>query len=272
MPKTDTPPPRKRRAADPSDRRRRRPESLDSREAPPKPALELRKVTRWFRQGNSKLMVLDKVNVQIQHGETVALVAPSGSGKTTLLQLAGLLESPNSGEVAINGIRTSRLNDSERTGVRRANLGFVYQSHNLLEEMTALENVMLPLLINGVDRDTARRRTIKLLKAMGIAKRANHLPAEMSGGEQQRCAIARAIIHRPKLLLADEPTGNLDPATGDQVFKVLMSAVKGIGLTMLISTHNFGLASRMARTIELKDRKITEAPLQIESAITATAE
>ncbi len=227
-------------------------------------ALSVSNLSRWYKQGNGKLSVLHKASLKIRAGETVALVAPSGSGKTTLLQLVGLLDTPNSGEIAIAGVKTSRLAEQKRTELRRQALGFVYQSHNLLEEMTALENVVLPLLINGVPPGKAYKRAMKFLKAMGIAKRANHLPAELSGGEQQRCAIARAIVHRPKLLLADEPTGNLDPDTGQRVFEVLMAAVKGTGLTMLISTHNHALAARMDRIVELKDRHITEAPLQIE--------
>jgi lipoprotein-releasing system ATP-binding protein len=186
------------------------------------------------------------------------LVAPSGAGKSTLLHIAGLLERPDAGEVEIEGQPTIGLNDSQRTGLRRTRIGFVYQFHHLLPEFTAAENVMTPQMIAGLSKVEARRRALDLLDYLGLAARANHRPSEMSGGEQQRVAIARAVANAPALLLADEPTGNLDPETADHVFGALMALVRATGLSALIATHNLELAARMDRRLTLRNGLLVE--------------
>jgi len=183
--------------------------------AQPAPAILLWKLTRQFRDAERTLDILRGVDLAIWPGESVALIAPSGTGKSTLLQIAGLLEKPTSGEVYLSSVATSMLSDADRTAMRRSQLGFVYQSHHLLPEFTALENVMMPQLIAGLDRTEARLRSTELLRYLGLGERLTHRPAELSGGEQQRVAIARAVANSPRILLADEPTGNLDPVTSD---------------------------------------------------------
>ena len=222
------------------------------------PILELKNVYRSFKQGNQTLQVLRGVNLDIEKGEIIALVGPSGSGKSTLLQLAGLLEKSTKGDIYIEGQKCSTLNDSLRTSLRRDCLGFVYQYHNLLADFDALENVMLPQLIAGKKEKDAREFAKWLLKKMGLEKRLKHRPAEMSGGEQQRVAIARALANTPKLLLADEPTGNLDPKTSEVVFNELLSIVKETGLSALVATHNFDLADRMDTKVRLEDGKLLD--------------
>lgn len=222
------------------------------------PTLELKNVYRSFKQGSQTLEVLRGVNLDIEKGEVVALIGPSGSGKSTMLQIAGLLEQPTKGEIYLDGQRCSKLGDSMRTLLRRDYLGFVYQYHNLLADFDATENVMLPQLIAGTPMKQAKEKAEWLLKRLGLEKRFKHRPAELSGGEQQRVAIARALANAPKLLLADEPTGNLDPKTSEIVFAELLAIVKETGLSALIATHNFELADRMDRKVKLQDGKLID--------------
>lgn len=217
------------------------------------PVLELHQVERTYPGPDGGLRVLRGAELTIHAGEMVALVAPSGAGKSTLLHLAGLLERPDRGEVSICGETCGDLNDLRRTELRRRTVGFVYQFHQLLPEFSALENVVLPQMIAGVGRGEAGRYATELLSAVGLAGRLDHRPAKLSGGEQQRVAIVRAIANRPKLLLADEPTGNLDPATADGVFTELTRLVRDTGLAALVATHNLDLARRMDRTVTLRD-------------------
>ena len=220
------------------------------------PALTLTGVCRSFEQGGARLDVLVDAGLTIATGEIVALVGPSGAGKSTLLQIAGLLERPDSGDVAVAGQACSGLNDDRRTALRKVHLGFVYQYHHLLPEFSAAENIILPQMINGRSRKQARDRALHLLGSMGLAKRADHRPGQLSGGEQQRVAICRALANAPKLLLADEPTGNLDPQTSDGVFAELMRLVREEGLSALIATHNPDLAARMDRRVTLRQGKV----------------
>lgn len=222
------------------------------------PTLELKNVYRSFKQGSQTLEVLRGISLDIEKGEVVALIGPSGSGKSTMLQIAGLLEQPTKGEIYLDGQRCSKLGDSMRTMLRRDYLGFVYQYHNLLADFDATENVMLPQLIAGNSMKQARERAEWLLRRLGLEKRLKHRPSELSGGEQQRVAIARALANAPKLLLADEPTGNLDPKTAEIVFSELLTIVKETGLSALIATHNFELADRMDRKVKLQDGKLID--------------
>lgn len=222
------------------------------------PTLELRNVVKTFKQGASKLEVLKGVDFAIAPGEIVALIGPSGSGKSTMLQIAGLLEKPTKGDVWLDGQKCSKLGDNARTNLRRDYLGFVYQYHNLLGDFSATENVALPQMIAGVGQKVANERAKWLLNRMGLGRRLAHRPSELSGGEQQRVAIARALANSPKLLLADEPTGNLDPRTSDGVFLELLAIVKETGLSALIATHNFELADKMDRKVTLKDGKLID--------------
>lgn len=226
------------------------------------PTLELKKVHKSFKQGTQKLEVLDGADLEILPGEIVALIGPSGSGKSTLLQIAGLLEKPTKGDVWLDGRKCSKLGDAARTSLRRDYLGFVYQYHNLLADFDAVENVMLPQLIAGVKNKTAAEKAKFLLSRLGLDKRFKHRPSELSGGEQQRVAIARALANTPKLLLADEPTGNLDPHTAEAVFSELLTVVKETGLSALIATHNFELADKMDRKVTLHDGLIEDLRLQ----------
>ena len=218
----------------------------------------LDKIHRSYDQGDKHLVVLDGADLTVREGEMVALVAPSGAGKSTLLHIAGLLERPNEGEVYIAGTPQSTAPDRARTLMRRSEIGFVYQFHHLLAEFSAVENIVLPQLINGGHANEARERAMELLAYMRVDHRAEHRPAELSGGEQQRVAIARAMANAPRVLLADEPTGNLDPTTSDYVFKALNSLVKQSGIAALVATHNLFLAERMDRQITLVNGKIVE--------------
>jgi lipoprotein-releasing system ATP-binding protein len=218
--------------------------------------LVLRGVVRTYRSGDSKLPVLRGADLALQAGEIVALVAPSGAGKSTLLHLAGLLEKPDGGSVLVEGRDAGALSDAERTAVRRDSIGFVYQFHHLLGEFTALENVVLPQMIAGIRKADAQRRAMALLEAFGLGARARHLPGRLSGGEQQRVAIARALANAPKVLLADEPTGNLDVQTAAVVFEELLATVRNHGVAALIATHNPDLAARMDRTVTLREGKV----------------
>jgi lipoprotein-releasing system ATP-binding protein len=209
-------------------------------------------VVKTYNPGKpGEVRVLRGASLRLEPGEVVALVAPSGAGKSTLLHVAGLLDTPDTGRVMIGGVDMTRLPDRARTAVRRADVGFIYQFHHLLPEFTALENIVLPQLANGVSRVAAKARAMDLLARVGVDARADHRPAALSGGEQQRVAFCRALANAPKLLLADEPTGNLDPDTSDQVFAVLMDLVRHTGLAALIATHNLGLAARMDRVVRL---------------------
>ncbi|QND50222.1 ABC transporter ATP-binding protein [Rhizobium lusitanum] len=220
--------------------------------------LQLSGVERHYGQGDTRLSILKSADFALHSGEIVALVAPSGTGKSTLLHVAGLLEHPDAGEVTINGHACEGLSDEKRTAVRRSDIGFVYQFHHLLPEFSALENIMMPQLISGLSRKEASVRAAQLLDYMRIGHRADHRPTELSGGEQQRVAIARAVANAPLVLLADEPTGNLDPETAHYVFDALEALVRQSGLAALIATHNHDLAARMDRRVTINDGKVAE--------------
>jgi len=222
------------------------------------PVVYLHDIKRQYVQGESVLTILGGAKLALWAGQSVALVAPSGSGKSTLLHIAGLLEHPDEGEVYISGTATSGLSDAERTQIRRTDIGFVYQSHRLLPEFSALENVMLPQMIRGLKRSETVSRSKEILGYLGLGDRITHRPAELSGGEQQRVAIARAVANAPRVLLADEPTGNLDPHTADHVFQALMQLVRATQVAMLIATHNMELAHRMDRRVSIQDGQVIE--------------
>ena len=218
--------------------------------------LRLAGISRTYKTEGGSLTVLNGASLTIDRGEIVALVAPSGSGKSTLLHLAGLLEKPDGGAVIINGTDAGKQGDAERTAIRLSTIGFVYQFHHLLPEFTALENVAIPQMVAGKPEPEANRRALDLLSRLNLGPRANHLPGKLSGGEQQRVAIARALANQPALLLADEPTGNLDVATADIVFTELLRIVRSENVAALIATHNPELARRMDRQITLRDGKL----------------
>jgi len=220
--------------------------------------LKLSGVERHYGQGGTLLSILKKADFTLHSGEIVALVAPSGTGKSTLLHLAGLLEHPDDGEVSINGHACNGLSDEKRTAIRRSEIGFVYQFHHLLPEFSAQENIMMPQMISGLPRKEAAERAKQLLDYMRIGHRGAHRPGELSGGEQQRVAIARAVANAPSLLLADEPTGNLDPETANYVFDALEALVRQSGLAALIATHNHELAGRMDRRVTISDGKVVD--------------
>ena len=222
------------------------------------PVLRLERLERAYTQGNRRIDVLKSASASFLPGETVALLGPSGAGKSTLLHIAGLLERPDSGQVLINGVDCGQLSDNDQTRMRRMEVGFVYQFHHLLPEFSALENVMLPQLILGQSRAQGDARAKDLLGSLGLAERWDHRPAQLSGGEQQRVAIARAVANSPKLLLADEPTGNLDPHTAELVFEQLLKLVRQSGVAAVVATHNLDLAARMDRTLRLADGLLVE--------------
>ena len=222
------------------------------------PVLRLERLERAYTQGNRRIDVLKSASASFLPGETVALLGPSGAGKSTLLHIAGLLERPDSGQVLINGVDCGQLSDNDQTRMRRMEVGFVYQFHHLLPEFSALENVMLPQLILGQSRAQADARAKDLLGSLGLAERWDHRPAQLSGGEQQRVAIARAVANSPKLLLADEPTGNLDPHTAELVFEQLLKLVRHSGVAAVVATHNLDLAACMNRTLRLMDGLLIE--------------
>jgi lipoprotein-releasing system ATP-binding protein len=219
--------------------------------------LSLRDIKRTFVQGDRRLEVLKGITLDLKPGEIVALVGQSGSGKSTLLHIAGLLERPDEGDIVVGGEPAGTAGDRERTVMRRQFLGFVYQYHHLLPEFSAIENVMLPQMLNGKSRAEARRRAAELLAMVQLKERADHRPGRLSGGEQQRVAIARAVANAPRVLLADEPTGNLDSSTADAVFRQLLGLVRETGMAALVATHNPELAGRMDRTVTLKDGVLT---------------
>lgn len=222
------------------------------------PVLQLDGLRRTFVQGEREITVLNGINAQLWAGQAVALVGPSGAGKSTLLHIAGLLEQPTSGRVLINGMDCAQLDDAGRTRIRRSEMGFIYQFHQLLPEFSASENVEMPQIIQGRRHREARARAKELLTAVGLADRLDHRPAQLSGGEQQRTAICRALAIRPRLILADEPTGNLDPHTSDHVFNELIELIHSQGVAALIATHNLALASRMDRVLHLQDGVLVE--------------
>ena len=221
-------------------------------------ALRLDNVSRRFKEGEGTLEIFRNVSLSIKPGELVALVGPSGAGKSSLLHIAGLLEAPSDGEIVLSGAPSSKLSERERTRLRRDTIGFVYQAHHLLPEFSALENVVMPQLIAGVKKKDAEVEARRILDLMGLSQRVEHRPSQLSGGEQQRVAIARAIANHPRLLLADEPTGNLDPRTAGGVFDALVRLVRLEGLAALVATHNFELAARMDRALVLHDGKLID--------------
>ncbi len=229
--------------------------------APQTAVLKLENLHRSFKQGARELRVLAGACAELRPGEAVALVGPSGAGKSTLLHIAGLLETPDGGRVVVNGRDCSGMGDRERTQVRRTDMGFVYQFHQLLPEFSALENVVLPQLILGRSKAAAEARAVELLSSMGLAARLTHRPAELSGGEQQRTAICRALANHPRLILADEPTGNLDPNTAELVFHELITLIRTTGVAALIATHNLELAARMDRILTLNNGLLVETTL-----------
>jgi lipoprotein-releasing system ATP-binding protein len=227
-------------------------------EAPP--ILFLHGIDRHYRQGDVTLDILKGAEFAIWPGQSVALVAPSGAGKSTLLHVAGLLEHPDAGEVFVDQVATTPLSDAERTRIRRVEIGFVYQFHHLLMEFSAVENVILPQMIRGLARREATERATELLSYLGLKERLMHRPAELSGGEQQRVAIARAVANAPRILLADEPTGNLDPRTSEHVFSALTQLVRASGLAVMVATHNMNIAARMDRRVTIRDGLVEELP------------
>ncbi|HUO03507.1 MAG TPA: ABC transporter ATP-binding protein [Rhizomicrobium sp.] len=227
--------------------------------------LRLENVSRRYKEGEGQLEVFRDLNMTLQAGEVVALVGQSGAGKSSLLHMAGLLEAPSAGEIYIGGHAASRLSDQERTRIRRDMIGFVYQAHHLLPEFDALENVVMPQMIAGKPRAEAKQEAARLLSALGLGARLTHRPSQLSGGEQQRVAIARALANRPRILLADEPTGNLDPKTAGGVFESLIAITRAQGVGALIATHNFALAARMDRTLLLEEGCLVSAAPLVEA-------
>ncbi len=223
-----------------------------------KPVVFLNAIERRYVQGDATLEILRGAELALWAGQSVALIAPSGAGKSTLLHIAGLLEHPDAGEVYVNGTATAHLADAARTTIRRTEIGFVYQFHHLLPEFSAVENVMLPQMIRGLAKREAHTRAAELLSYLGLQSRLEHRPSELSGGEQQRVAIARAVANGPRVLLADEPTGNLDPRTADHVFQALGQLVRASGLAALVATHNMDLAGRMDRRVTIRDGLVVE--------------
>tara|TARA_R110000751_G_scaffold24143_12_gene66419 strand:- start:20584 stop:21273 length:690 start_codon:yes stop_codon:yes gene_type:complete len=222
------------------------------------PVLELIGIDRVYRTAAGELPVLKGTNLRLNAGELVGLVGPSGSGKSTLLHTAGLLERPEAGKVMLDGIDCLSLDDRGRTAIRRSKIGFVYQFHHLLPEFNAADNIAMPLMIAGVKKKAAREKADSLLEVMGLADRGHHQPGQMSGGEQQRVAIARALANDPRLVIADEPTGNLDPVTTERVFATLIKMVKNEGAAVLVATHNFALTQHMDRVLTLQDGKLVD--------------
>ncbi len=229
-------------------------------EATAVPALWLNAVERGYQQGDTRLEILKGADLALWPGQSVALIAPSGAGKSTLLHIAGLLERADAGQVILAGVATSAMDERQRAAARRVDIGFVYQFHHLLPEFSAVENVVLPQMIAGLARSEAKSRAEQLLDYLGLGHRFTHRPAELSGGEQQRVAIARAVANQPRVLLADEPTGNLDPRTAAQVFGALRDLVRASSLAALIATHNMDIASRMDRRVTLHDGRVVELP------------
>jgi lipoprotein-releasing system ATP-binding protein len=221
--------------------------------------LKLDSIVMKYKSGDSFISVLDGAGLLVRRGEGVGIVGQSGIGKSTLLQIAGLLEKPTAGDVIINGQNVMKLTDDERTAMRRNNIGFVYQHHNLLPEFTVLENIMIPLLVNKIPRKEAINRAMQLLDDVGLSHRANHNSKKLSGGEQQRTSIARALANNPNILIADEPTGNLDPSTAETIFTLFTSLVQRTGISLLMATHNVEFAARLDKTMQIRDGTIQQA-------------
>jgi lipoprotein-releasing system ATP-binding protein len=238
--------------------RKKEPAAPSAAAADDHPIVFLHGVSRRFRQGDSTLDILKGAELALWAGQSVALIAPSGAGKSTLLHIAGLLEHADAGEVYIDAVATSDLTDTQRTRIRRADIGFVYQFHHLLPEFSALENVMLPQMIRGLAGRRARARATELLSYLGLKERLTHRPAELSGGEQQRVAIARAVANAPRILFADEPTGNLDLHTSERVFATLNQLVRASGLAAIVATHNLDIAAQMDRRVTIRDGRVVE--------------
>ncbi len=238
--------------------REKRADSAAEGSAQHAPILFLHGIDRHYRQGNVTLHILRAAEFAVWPGQSVALVAPSGAGKSTLLHIAGLLEHPDAGDVYVDQIATSGLSDAERTRIRRTEIGFVYQFHHLLMEFSAIENVIMPQMVRGLSRTEATKRASDLLAYLGLKERLAHRPAELSGGEQQRVAIARAVANAPRILLADEPTGNLDPKTSDHVFSALTQLVEASGLAVVVATHNMDIAARMHRRVTIREGLVVE--------------
>jgi len=238
--------------------RKKEPAAPSAAAADDHPIVFLHGVSRRFRQGDSTLDILKGAELALWAGQLVALIAPSGAGKSTLLHIAGLLEHADAGEVYIDAVATSHLSDTQRTRIRRADIGFVYQFHHLLPEFSALENVMLPQMIRGLAGRRARARAAELLSYLGLKERLTHRPAELSGGEQQRVAIARAVANAPRILLADEPTGNLDVRTSERVFAALNQLVRASGLAAIVATHNLDIAAQMDRRVTIREGLVVE--------------
>jgi lipoprotein-releasing system ATP-binding protein len=234
------------------------PATVAAKDSEAAPVVFLHGVQRSYRQGDGTLDILKGAELALWPGQSVALVAPSGVGKSTLLHVAGLLEHPDGGEVFVDEVATSKLSDAERTRIRRTKVGFVYQFHHLLPEFSAIENVILPQMIRGLTNREAAKRATELLSYLGLKDRLTHRPAELSGGEQQRVAIARAVANAPRVLMADEPTGNLDPHTADHVFGTLTQLVRASGLAALVATHNMEIAGRMDRRVTLREGLVVE--------------
>ena len=219
--------------------------------------IEIKNLSKSYSQGKNQLKILNKISLTVNSGENIALVGPSGCGKSTFLKIVGLLDQADSGEINLNKENYAKANDKKRTLFRKENIGFIYQFHYLLPEFTALENVMLPLLINGNSKQSAAKESKKILTSLGLKNRIDHKPSTMSGGEQQRVSIARSLIHTPQLLLADEPTGNLDPSNADKVFDIFFNEIKKRQQTTIVVTHNIELAQKLDQVITIKDGKIT---------------
>lgn len=234
---------------------------METASANPKPAvLSLKNIERHYKSGDRTLNVLRGIDLELRAGEMTGLIGPSGSGKSTLLHVAGLLEHPDSGDVYINGKDAQKMSDRDRTVIRRLQLGFVYQFHHLLPELNAVDNVAAPLMINGMSRGKARKRGQELLRMMGLNERDHHRPGQLSGGEQQRVAIARSLANKPKVLIADEPTGNLDPNTSRVVFQNLFDIARQEGVAVLVATHNVELTTYMDRVLALHEGQLATAP------------
>jgi lipoprotein-releasing system ATP-binding protein len=236
----------------------KRPQDSTASTSSQAPILFLHGIDRHYRQGNVTLHILKAAEFAVWRGQSVALVAPSGAGKSTLLHIAGLLEHPDAGDVFVDQMATSGLSDAERTRIRRTEIGFVYQFHHLLMEFSAIENVIMPQMVRGLPRHEATKRASDLLGYLGLKERLTHRPAELSGGEQQRVAIARAVANAPRILLADEPTGNLDPKTSEHVFSALTQLVDASGLAVVVATHNMDIAARMHRRVTIRDGLVVE--------------
>lgn len=218
--------------------------------------LETKNLSKSYNQGNENYEILHEVNFVLQKGEVLGLIGPSGSGKTSLLNILGMLDTPTSGEVYINGIETSKMNDSQKTKLRGENIGFVFQFHHLFQDFTALENVMFPLKIQGINNVIAKQKALYILEKMGLQDRINNYPSQLSGGEQQRVSIARAIVFNPKILIADEPTGNLDQENAQKVFDMLLDLVKSYGISIIIATHDTNIANQIPKKIKIENKKL----------------